>query len=188
MGWVSVREPKEKCLYIHRYFLCSQGHLLLFFSFGLWDFILCWAFRGCLCLEPPVMSWLSWAQSLSPHHILRGTRFKLCSWTSWGRANSGNRLWNPGVSVPPSSGGGEKLKFCQSEECYFGSCASHSRRNWTHSPVFCEKYINDKGLWKIILQFVAWSFPQWWEFFPAFFLGRKLTRILISTVWTIVLS
>lgn len=56
-----------------------------------------------------------------------------------------SRLCNPGVSVPPSSAGGHKFKFCQSEKRDFGSCASHNTRNLANLPIFCEKYINEKG-------------------------------------------
>lgn len=131
------------------------------FSFSLvWEILFCAELLGDVLLRTPQWCPGSAEHSLNPQHI---PGFKFCSWTSQGRANSGNSLWNP------SSGGGEKLKFCQSKECYFGTCASHSRRNWSNLPVFCEKYINDKRLWKIILQFVAWPFLQWWEFFSSIF-------------------
>lgn len=122
------QRTKEKWLHMHRYFLCSQGQLLLFFQvLGFYS-------------VPPALS------------------------SVWNPPEQ--TLWCWGFCAPSSA---EELKFCQSEKSYFGSCASHSRRNWTHSPVFCEKYINDKGLWKVTLQFVAWPFPQWWEMFPVYF-------------------
>lgn len=89
----------------------------------------------------------------------------------FGRFYSVLSSWGMPLLRPPQFGIlVESWSFCTSQKkCHFESCVSHSRRNWTDLPVFCEKYINDKGLWKVILQFVAWPFLQWWEFIPAFF-------------------